>query len=120
VFGTVLPNHDYDVAEYAWVGSPDPSGFESIWGCGGDSNYTSYCNRKVTNLFNAGDQELDVTKRQADYEQADALMANDIPAVPLYSQPSIFVYKKGIKGMERANNPTNTGPTWNIEQWSWS
>jgi peptide/nickel transport system substrate-binding protein len=120
VFGTVLPNHDYDIAEYAWVGSPDPSGFDSIWGCGGDSNYTSYCNRKVTNLFNAGDQELDVTKRQADYEQADALMANDIPAVPLYSQPSIYVYKKGIKGMENSNNPTSTGPTWNIEQWSWS
>jgi len=120
VFGTVLPNHDYDVAEYAWVGSPDPSGFDAIWGCGGDSNYTNYCNRKATNLFNAGDEELDPTKRQADYEAADALMAKDIPAVPLYSQPSIFIYKKGIKGMEHSNNPTSTGPTWNIEQWSWS
>jgi peptide/nickel transport system substrate-binding protein len=120
VFGTVLPNHDYDVAEYAWTGSPDPSGFDEIWGCGGGSNYTSYCNRKVTNLFATGDVELDPTKRQADYEQADVLMANDIPAIPLYSQPSIFIYKKGIKGMEHANNPTNAGPTWNIEDWSWS
>jgi peptide/nickel transport system substrate-binding protein len=120
VFGTVLPNHDYDVAEYAWTGSPDPSGFDAIWGCGGDSNYTTYCNRKVTNLFAAGDQELDPTKRLADYEQADALMANDIPAVPLYSQPSIIVYKKGLKGFDKANNPTNVGPTWNIENWSWS
>jgi hypothetical protein len=47
-------------------------------------------------------------------------MANDIPAVPLYSQPSIFVYKKGITGMTNANNPTNVGPTWNIETWAWS
>jgi ABC-type transport system substrate-binding protein len=120
VFGTDLPNHDYDLAEYAWVGSPDPSGFDSIWGCGGDSNYTSYCNRKVTALFAAGDQELNPVKRLADYEQADKLMANDIPAIPLYSQPSIFVYKKGITGMTNANNPTNVGPTWNIQQWAWT
>jgi peptide/nickel transport system substrate-binding protein len=118
VFGTDLPNHDYDLAEYAWVGSPDPSGFDAIWGCGGDSNYTSYCNRKVTNLFDAGDQELDPTKRQADYEQADLLMSNDIPAVPLYSQPSIMVWKKGISGM--TNNPTNVGFSWNMESWAWT
>ena len=35
-------------------------------------------------------------------------MANDIPAVPLYSQPSILVYKKGITGMTNCNNPTTT------------
>ena len=120
LFGTDLPNHDYDLAEYAWVGAPDPSGFDAIWGCGGDSNYTSYCNRKVTNLFNAGDSELDPTKRQADYEQADQLMSVDVPAIPLYSQPSILVYKKGILGMDKSNNPTLVGPTWNIETWAWS
>jgi len=120
VFGTDLPNHDYDIAEYAWVGSPDPSGFDAIWGCGGDSNYTSYCNRKVNALFDQGDVELDQTKRVTYYNQADALMAKDIPAIPLYSQPSILVYKKGITGMENSNNPTLTGPTWNIEQWAWT
>ena len=107
VFGTDLPNHDFDLAEYAWVTAPDPSGFDAIWGCGGGSNYTSYCSHKVTALFAAGDQELDPTKRLADYENADKLMANDIPAVPLYAQPSILVYKKGITGMQNSNNPTN-------------
>jgi hypothetical protein len=47
-------------------------------------------------------------------------MANDIPAIPLYSQPSILVYKKGITGMQNSNNPTLAGPTWNIETWAWS
>ncbi len=119
LFGTDLPNHNFDLAEYAWVGSPDPSGFDPIWGCGGDSNYTSYCNRKVTNLFAAGDSELDPTKRQADYEQADMLMANDIPAVPLYSQPSIMVWKKGITGMTATTRRTSAS-TWNIEAWAWT
>jgi len=120
MFGTDLPDHDYDLAEYAWVGTQDPGGFDAIWGCGGNSNYAGYCNRRVTNLFEAGENELDPTKRQADYERADKLMSNDVPAIPLYSQPSILVYRKGIIGMEDSNNPTSTGPTWNIEQWGWS
>ena len=74
----------------------------------------------MTALFAAGDQELDPTKRLADYENADKLMANDIPAVPLYAQPSILVYKKGITGMQNSNNPSTSGPTWNVEQWGWS
>jgi peptide/nickel transport system substrate-binding protein len=120
VFGADLPNHDYDLAEYAWIGMTDPSGFDAVWSCGGASNYASYCNRRVTNLFDAGDEELDPIKRQADYELADKLMSNDLPAIPLYSQPSILVYERGITGMENSNNPTSAGPTWNIEQWGWS
>ena len=120
VFGADLPNHDYDLAEYAWIGTTDPSGFDAVWGCGGGSNYASYCNRRVTNLLDAADAELDPTKRRADYEQADELMSNDLPAIPLYSQPSILVHEKGITGMENSNNPTSAGPTWNIEQWGWS
>ena len=120
VFGTDLPNHDFDLAEYAWTGTPDPSGFDAIWGCGGGQNYTTYCNRKVDALFAAGDQELSPPKRLADYEAADKLMANDIPAIPLYAQPTILVYKKGISGMQNSNNPTSVGFSWNIEQWAWT
>ena len=121
VFGTDLPNHDFDLAEYAWVTAPDPSGFDAIWGCGGDSNYTSYCNHKVTALFAAGDQELDPTKRFADYSNADKLMANDIPAVPLYCAAEHLRLQEGDHRHDRtANNPTTVGPTWNIETWAWS
>lgn len=120
VLDTDLPAHDYDLAEYAWTGTQDPGGFDAIWRCGGDLNYTGYCNREVTELIAAAEKELDPQKRRADYEQADKLMSNDIPAIPLYANPSILVYKKGITGMNNSNNPTSAGPTWNIEQWGWA
>jgi peptide/nickel transport system substrate-binding protein len=118
-FGTRLPAHNFDLAEYAWSGGPDPSGFDAIYTCGGGQNYKQYCNKQVDALIHAGDAELNPTKRTADYEKADAIMSNDIPVIPLYSPPNILVYKSAIKGMSSSNNPTLEGPTWNAELWHW-
>ena len=122
-FGTVLPSNDFDLAEYAWVGGVDPSGFDAIYQCqkgtAGGQNYKLYCNAKVDALLKAGDSELDAVKRTADYQQAATITANDIAIIPLYAAPSILVYKSAIKGMQDSNNPTSAGPTWNIEQWHW-
>ena len=118
-FGTRLPAHQFDIGEYAWSGGPDPSGFDSIYLCGGGSNYKQYCNKSVDALIKAGDVDLDPTSRTADYEKAATLMANDIAVIPLYSPPDILVYKSAIKGMTDSNNPTQEGPTWNVEQWHW-
>ena len=62
---------------------------------------------------------MNPTKRTADYEKASQIMANDIAVIPLYSPPNILVYKSAIKGMQDSNNPTQEGPTWNVEQWHW-
>ena len=124
-FSQRLPNHDFDLAEFAWLGGPDPSGFDAIYQCQnnalnlGGSNYKLYCNKTVDALIKAGDSELNPTKRTADYQKAAAIIADDVAIIPLYAPPSILVYKSAIKGMENSNNPTLLGPTWNIEQWHW-
>ena len=56
-FGQTLPGNDFDIAEYAWSGGPDPSGFDAIYQCLnaatnlGGQNYKLYCNRKVDALL---------------------------------------------------------------------
>jgi len=118
VFGpTGIPSGDYDLANFAWVTSPDPSGFVSIWGCGGESNYLNYCNRAATKLLEASNSELNPAKRVVDFQQADALMSNDVPTVPMYQRPNPLVYKSAVGGM--LNNPSNTGFAWNAEAWRW-
>jgi peptide/nickel transport system substrate-binding protein len=124
-FSQRLPAHDFDLAEFAWLGSPDPSGFDAIYQCQdnaknlGGQNYKLYCNRKVDSLISQGESELNPTKRNAIYQAAAKIVAHEIAVVPLYAPPSILVYKSAIKGMDHSNNPTLLGPTWNIEQWSW-
>src|SRR3954452_2633551 len=124
-FGQALPNHDFDIAEFAWLGSPDPSGFDAIYQCQdnaqnlGGSNYKLYCNKQVDALIKKGESDLNPTTRTAAYEQAAKIVAHEIAVVPLYAPPAILVYKAAIKGMENSNNPTLIGPTWNIENWRW-
>jgi len=118
VFGpTGIPSSNYDLANFAWVTSPDPSGFVPTWGCGGESNYLQYCNRAATRLMEASNSELDPAKRAALFAKADSLMSADVPSIPLYSRPNPLIYKTAIGGMK--NNPANVGFGWNAEEWFW-
>src|SRR3954447_39527 len=124
-FGQRLPNHDFDIAEFAWLGGPDPSGFDAIYQCQnnaanlGGSNYKLYCNKQVDALIKKGESDLNPTTRTATYQAAAKIVSHEIAVIPLYSPPQILVYKSAIKGMDNSNNPTLLGPTWNIEQWHW-
>jgi peptide/nickel transport system substrate-binding protein len=118
VFGpTGIPSSNYDLANFAWVTSPDPAGFVPTWGCGGESNYMQYCNRAATRLLEASNSELNPAKRAAMFQKADALFANDIPSIPLYSRPNPLVWKSALLGLK--NNASLTGFAWNMEQWHW-
>jgi peptide/nickel transport system substrate-binding protein len=124
-FGTFLPAAKFDIGEYAWVGSPDPSGFDAIYQCYnapknlGGSNYKRYCNSKVDSLIKKADANFNPTKRTAQYEAVAKILSDQISVIPLYASPQIFVYKKALKGASQSNNPTAEGPTWNLENWHW-
>jgi len=124
-FGTTLPNTNFDLGEYAWIGGPDPSGFDAIYQCYnaqknlGGSNYKRYCNGKVDSLIKKGEINFNAKKRTAQYQQAAKLTSNQIAVIPLYASPQIFVYKKALHGAGKSNNPTLEGPTWNLENWHW-
>jgi len=118
VFGpTGIPSSNYDLANFAWVTAADPAGFVSDWSCGGLQNYLNYCNRKATRLMQASDSELNPEKRAKLFQQANALMANDVPSIPLYARPNPLIWKSAVTGMK--NNPSNIGFAWNVEEWGW-
>jgi peptide/nickel transport system substrate-binding protein len=118
VFGpTGIPSSNYDLANFAWVTSPDPAGFVPTWGCGGESNYLQYCNRTATRMLEASNSELNPSKRAALFQKADALFAKDIPTIPLYSRPNPLIWKSAVVGMK--NNASLTGFAWNAQDWHW-
>jgi peptide/nickel transport system substrate-binding protein len=118
VFGpTGIPSSNYDLANFAWVTSPDPAGFVPTWGCGGESNYLQYCNRAATKLMEQSNSELDPAKRQGLFAKADSLMSNDVPTIPMYSRPNPLIWKSAVGGMK--NNPASVGFGWNAEEWFW-
>jgi peptide/nickel transport system substrate-binding protein len=117
-FGQDLTAQTWDLFMFAWSGGPDPAPNTPIWACptkGGTSNIMSYCNTKATALMHQADNTLDPVKRAALENQADALIASDVPTIPLYQKPTFLVYHSYVKGMQ--DNATNAGPFYNIEDW---
>ena len=61
-FGQILPSGDFDVALFSWVGSPTPLVGQDVFGCGGDQNFTGYCQRLVTRDLDQADRILDARR----------------------------------------------------------
>lgn len=116
VFGNkVLVNGNFDLFMFAWVGTADPAGSVEIWKCEGSQNFTGYCNEEVSQLLEDSNEALDPAERGDLMNQADLLMSQDIPTIPLYQKPTFFAYNTSVHGVQ--DNPTQEGFTWNSEMW---
>lgn len=113
---SVLPTGEWDLFLFTWIGSPDPGGSVEIHKCKGDQNYNAYCNSKASALLVQSQATVDPVKRTALLNQADALMAKDLPTLPLFARPGFLISKSSVGGVLK--NPTSEGPTWNSEVWT--
>lgn len=109
---------NFQIAQYADVGTGDPGGLVASFKCGGEANYGKYCSTKVTKFLEASDQELDPTQRAVLVNKAVALMSINTPRFPLYQKPTYLVYKDKVLGL--IDNGSLAGPTWNVMDWSLS
>jgi peptide/nickel transport system substrate-binding protein len=121
LFDERLPAGNYDLAMYAWTGSPDITGWNNIYGCRDDAknqnqqNRQGYCNAKVTKLLNQVNSSFSYAKQTSLTNQALAQMAKDLILIPLFQKPTYLIHKRSFGGLKE--NPTSAGPDWNIEFW---
>jgi peptide/nickel transport system substrate-binding protein len=107
----------YDLAEYADFTSGDPGDWYDLYRCFGTQNFTGYCRHALDSLLAAANSELDPQKRLALFEHADAILASDIPIMPLFQKLEVIVRKSNLLGVEL--NPGGDGPFWNVQDWRW-
>ena len=116
-----LPNGDFDIILYAWIGNPDISGLDSIYGCRNDAtneaqqNNTGHCNKRADKLLKQANRIFNTAQQAKVTNQALALIAKDLPTIPLFQKPTYLIYKSKLKGLKE--NPTNEGPVWNVGKW---
>lgn len=112
-----LASGDFDITQFREFTSGDPGDWYELYRCGGTSNWTGYCSHRVDALLKAGNSELDPAKRARLFRQADAIMATQVPIIPMYQPPLPLVHRSDLLGMRQ--NPGLGGPVWNIESWHW-
>jgi peptide/nickel transport system substrate-binding protein len=101
-----LPAGNYQVALFAWTGTPFKSGLDAIYqtnanGNGGE-NWQGFTNPQVDNLIKQADGELDYAKRLSDYQQVDKLIAKADSTLPLFTLPEYAVTDGSVMSTDQS------------------
>jgi peptide/nickel transport system substrate-binding protein len=119
-FASVTEEFDYDLALFAWVGSPDPSFNSNIFGCDDGTpraqNNTRWCNDEATSLMDEANRTVDPEANADLWNQAAQVMADEVPLIPLFQQPQLAAWSAGVTGPQL--NPTNQTIFWNSAEWA--
>lgn len=116
---TSLEAGGFQVALFAWVGSPFISGTPPIYlapqGDNVGQNYSRAGSPEIDQLLA---QWLTLTEDQQITDtgnQIDSLLWDQMATLPLYQKPTFIAYSSTLKGVE--DNPTQAGPLWNASTW---
>jgi peptide/nickel transport system substrate-binding protein len=78
-------------------------------------NINYYRNDALTQLLYASDRTIDRDARKRLLAQAQAIIADEMPEIPLYNVTRLDAVPASLSGFK--GNPTNTGIFWNVHEW---
>jgi peptide/nickel transport system substrate-binding protein len=115
-FGEWLPNGNFDIANFAWVGTPFAiSSNRDIYRTGGGGNYGNYANKKVDQLFAQANATTDEAKSAEIGNQIDQQLTEDMATIPLYNKPTYIAWRNTFANIR--DNPTSEGPFFAAYAW---
>lgn len=124
LFGTIAPQGDFQAGLWALVDTfPDPtlsSTFSSV-NIPSEANGFSGINfyrtdiEGLDDLLGQVDSEIDPDARIAASHDADALIAENVPSLPLDAVPNVLLWSDTVGGPLQIN-PVE-GPFWNLAEW---
>ncbi len=124
LFGTIAPEGDFQAGIWALVDTfPDPTlsaTFSSV-NIPSEANGFSGINFYRANipglddLLTQVDSEIDTDARIAASHEGDALIAENVPSLPLDAVPNVLLWSEKVGGPLQIN-PIE-GPFWNLAEW---
>jgi peptide/nickel transport system substrate-binding protein len=101
LFSDIGPKGEYDIADYAIGGTPDPSPTANF-GCDGvpseengfaGANFPRWCNEEADQLMRDSDAAVDPAQREELLHQVWDLFRQDVASIPLYVLPNVLVWR---------------------------
>jgi peptide/nickel transport system substrate-binding protein len=119
-FGTIVPKGQFDIAEFAWVGSPFVTGNYSVYCsytnaslCG--ENWDHFANKSLDKLEVAGNSATSPAVEAKDYNSADKILWQYMVTLPLYQKPIFNAWSSTLGNV--ISNASSSGITWNGNDW---
>ncbi len=121
-----LTHGNYDVAEFAWLATPDPTGIYTLYhskfdpsvGDHSGQNYIRVNNPELDKLLDANNTTVDlkvIKDNMAKIQDFYVNPANAFPEIALYNWRTVLL--KIAKMHNVVNNGSASTQTWNIEDW---
>ncbi|WP_048647344.1 ABC transporter substrate-binding protein [Nitratireductor soli] len=96
---SVLKSGEFEVGQSGWSGRVDPDGnIHQYVSCQGGLNDAKYCNEEVDRLLNEARTRSDPATRVKLYDQAQAILQEDMPVIYLFYLPWPFAHKATLEG----------------------
>lgn len=93
----------YDIARAGWIGDyVDPNTFLDMWVTDGGNNRAAWSHAEYDRLIHAASRVLDRVERAELFQQAEALLVQELPIIPMYFYRSKSLIQPSVKGW----NPT--------------
>jgi len=96
-------NLDYFISRAGWIGDyVDPNSFLDIWTSWSQQNQTGWSDENYDNLITLAGAETDPAKRLEYFQQAEEILMDQVPVIPIYIYTRVYLLDPGVKGW----NPT--------------
>ena len=95
-----LNDKDYTLALANWFGDyPDPSTFTDKYKSTSENNDSGWVNPRYDALLEQANLESDQTKRLRIFEEAEGILLDEAPIIPLYVLTNQFLFRDNVKGI---------------------
>ena len=94
-------NLNYDVSRGGWIGDfVDPVNFLELGMADNGNNRTGWSNAKYDALLEESFRSTDQAKRYALFQQAEAMLVEEVPFIPIYHYTRPFLFAPEVKGFK--------------------
>lgn len=92
--------HDFDISRAGWVGDyTDPMTLLDLFVTDGSFNDSGYSNPKYDELLKTAKQSPDQKVRMDSMKEAEKILMEDMPIIPLYFYTQPYFVKENVKGI---------------------
>ena len=101
VFLNTRQQGGYEIARQGWIGDySDPMTFLDLFVTGGGNNDSGYSNPEYDALIAAAKVETDPDKRKEQLREAEDILMDDMPILPIYYYTTVMGWNENVKGIQ--------------------
>ncbi len=99
VWQSTMTQLNYQIVRYAWIGDYlDPNSFLDLFMSDSGLNQTGWANKEFDRLIGEASRMADPAKRIALFQQAETILINESPTIPIYFYTRVALVRPEVKG----------------------